>query len=72
MNAKTIKIWLTAAAGTAAAFIAADASGLINMPDKLVHWLGAAAAVVGIFGASPLGRLIFKDPPADAAGANGQ
>lgn len=63
MNLSKLKIWLSAAAGTAVAMVAADAAGVVNLPDKLVHWLGAGAGLVGIFGASPLGRLILKEQP---------
>lgn len=40
------------------AFIAAGASGQVSISHAVLGWMGVIAAVLGIFGASPIGRVV--------------
>ena len=59
-----VKLWLTAIAGTIGAIGAAQLAGAIHLPDQWIKVAKEAAIWIGILGASPLGRIIFKDDPA--------
>lgn len=61
MDMKRVKIYLTALAGTVSAVSAAQAAGLIHIPSNVLHLVDIGAVWIGILGASPLGRLVFKN-----------
>jgi len=56
---------LTAVAGTvfAVGTIRATTSQLDFIPNAWVAWAKNTGILLGILGASPLGRLIWNDPP---------
>ncbi len=61
---KKFMSWL---AGATAAVLVSDAQGMIVLPPMVKSWLGIAGIVLGINGASPLGRIMWKcrDPEED-------
>jgi hypothetical protein len=66
----SVKKWLAAFAGTVA--VVATAKATLPIPAAIAPWLNklielttALGVWAGILGASPLGRIIWKDDPAD-------
>lgn len=60
MNQNTLKKALSYVAAIVAAFVAAVASGALMVPPVVVQWAAFAGVVLGIFGASPIGRVVGK------------
>ncbi len=61
--------WLTAIAGTCLAIVVSDAAykaavDITYLGDRTLRVIGIIGIATGILGASPVGRLIFKDEDA--------
>ena len=67
MTREFVKKLLSALAGTIGVVFATEATynlatGVDVIPPGVDHVLGIVGIATGILGASPLGRLIWKDP----------
>ena len=67
MKKDTVKKLLSALAGTVGIVFATEATynaatGVDVIPGQVDHILGVAGIVLGILGASPIGRIIFAEP----------
>jgi hypothetical protein len=58
MTQNQVKKALAYAAAVVAAFLAAVAGGALKVPPTVVQWVSFAGVVLGIFGASPIGRVV--------------
>jgi uncharacterized protein YjeT (DUF2065 family) len=66
---ETLKKWLSAIAATCLAAVVSDAAfkaavDITYLGERTLRVIGIVGIVTGILGASPVGRLIFKDEDA--------
>ncbi len=58
MNQNRLKIALSVLATIVVAILGAQTAGQLHLPALAVELLGVAGTVLGMFGASPIGRVI--------------
>lgn len=66
---ETVKKWLSVIAGTCLFVVTSDAAyksvvDIAFLGDWLMRVVGIVGIVAGVLGASPIGRVIFKDEDA--------
>lgn len=70
-NRERVKLALSAIAGTVAVVFATEggynlATGIDMLSPRVDHIVGLIGIVAGVLGASPIGRLIFRDEDSPA------
>ena len=58
MTQNTLKIVLSVLATIVVAVLGAQTAGQVHLPKLAVELLGVAGTVLGMFGASPIGRVV--------------
>ena len=66
MNQNALKIALSVLATIVVAALGAQAAGQLHLPPLAVELLGLAGTLLGIFGASPIGRVVGRKETRDA------
>lgn len=58
MNQNRVKIVMSVLATIVAAMLGAQAAGQLHLPTLAVELMGVAGTLLGVFGASPIGRVM--------------
>jgi hypothetical protein len=67
MNQNRVKIILSVLATIVAAMLGAQAAGQLHLPALAVELLGLGGTLLGIFGASPVGRVLGRKETRETA-----
>ena len=65
MNQNALKIFLSVLATIVVAALGMQTAGQLHLPPLAVELLGLAGTVLGIFGASPIGRVLGRKETRD-------